>query len=51
MPTLSSTAQPQEESNAQKHVVVVGAGPVGMMSALKLSQAGIHVTIIEKVTS
>jgi 2-polyprenyl-6-methoxyphenol hydroxylase-like FAD-dependent oxidoreductase len=32
-----------------KHVVVVGAGPVGMMSAVKLSRAGIPVTVIEKV--
>jgi 2-polyprenyl-6-methoxyphenol hydroxylase-like FAD-dependent oxidoreductase len=32
-----------------KHVVVVGAGPVGMLSALKLSKAGIPVTVIEKV--
>jgi NADPH-dependent 2,4-dienoyl-CoA reductase/sulfur reductase-like enzyme len=47
--TPSLTAQSQAESNTQKHVVVVGAGPVGMMSALKLSQAGIPVTIIEKV--
>lgn len=30
-------------------VLIVGAGPVGMMCASKLSRAGIRVTVIEKV--
>ena len=31
------------------HVVIIGAGPVGMMCASKLSNAGIKVTVFEKV--
>lgn len=33
------------------HVVIAGAGPVGMMSALVLGRAGIHVTLYEASSS
>ncbi|MBY4212550.1 FAD-dependent monooxygenase [Rhodococcus fascians] len=36
-----------DESDAQVPVLVVGAGPVGMATALGLARRGIHVTIVE----
>jgi 3-(3-hydroxy-phenyl)propionate hydroxylase len=35
-------------SNKEKRVLIAGAGPVGLIAALKLSQAGIPVTVFEK---
>jgi len=48
MCSYSAESNLKAQSSA-KHVVVVGAGPVGMMCALKLSLAGLPVTVIEKV--
>ena len=31
----------------KNHVLISGAGPVGLVSALKLSQAGFKVTVLE----
>ena len=39
----------QKSSMYNPTVLIVGAGPVGMMCASKLSSAGISVTVIEKV--
>lgn len=36
------------ESSKKKHVVVLGAGPAGLMSAWELMDAGYQVTIIER---
>lgn len=36
------------ESSNKKHVVVLGAGPAGLMSAWELMDAGYQVTIIER---
>jgi len=35
-------------SKTNKKVVIAGAGPVGLIAALRLSQAGIPVTLYEK---
>lgn len=35
-------------SNPERRILIVGAGPVGMVAALRLSQAGIPVTLFEK---
>lgn len=40
---MSSTAS---ESNVD--VLIIGAGPAGLMSALALAHAGVHVKIIDK---
>ncbi len=39
----------QQKLGKDAHVVIIGAGPVGMMCAAKLSHAGIKVTVYEKV--
>lgn len=36
--------------NSQPRVVISGAGPVGLFTALKLVQAGVHVDVLEKDT-
>lgn len=33
---------------AQRHVIVVGSGPAGTFAALRLSQAGVRVTLVEQ---
>lgn len=38
-------------SRAATTVLIVGGGPVGCLTALKLAQAGINVTIIEKLSA
>ena len=45
--TKGNNLKPQTKDT---HVVIVGAGPVGMMCASKLSNAGIKVTVFEKVS-
>ncbi len=35
-------------TQASSHVLIAGAGPVGLVSALKLAQAGIKVTVVER---
>ena len=34
--------------NSNERILIAGAGPVGLIAALKLSQAGIPVTVYEK---
>ncbi|KAI1611802.1 hypothetical protein EDD37DRAFT_651510 [Exophiala viscosa] len=36
------------DKKKQSHVAIIGAGPVGMMCAAKLANAGIRVTVFEK---
>ncbi|KUL84860.1 hypothetical protein ZTR_08256 [Talaromyces verruculosus] len=43
-------SQPLAEENDSKGVIITGAGPVGLMIALKLGMAGISVNVIEKNT-
>ena len=31
-----------------KDIIIVGAGPTGLMAALKLAEAGYHATVIEQ---
>ncbi|KAE8382503.1 FAD/NAD(P)-binding domain-containing protein [Aspergillus bertholletiae] len=48
-PAASTPAsQPSANQQSPKQVIVVGAGPVGLMTALKLGTAGIAVQVIEK---
>ncbi|WP_157730636.1 FAD-dependent oxidoreductase [Variovorax sp. HW608] len=35
----------------QDRVIVVGAGPVGLLTALKLARAGVEVRVIEALPS
>jgi len=35
-------------NNSKPHVVIAGAGPAGLLSAVFLSQAGVSVTVLEK---
>ena len=44
---FSSAAKPQ----AQPHVLIAGAGPVGLVSALTLATAGVQVTVFERALS
>jgi 2-polyprenyl-6-methoxyphenol hydroxylase-like FAD-dependent oxidoreductase len=37
-----------DSATAPDNVIVVGAGPVGLLIALRLAQAGIHVKVLEK---
>ena len=43
----SSAAKP----HAQPHVLIAGAGPVGLVSALTLATAGVQVTVFERALS
>lgn len=43
-----SKVQLQDVSNANKKVIIVGAGPAGLFAALKLIELGIQPTILER---
>ena len=34
-----------------KHVLVIGAGPAGMMAAIRAAENGVEVTLLEKMKS
>ena len=44
---FSSATKPQ----AQPHVLIAGAGPVGLVSALTLATSGVRVTVFERALS
>ncbi|OGM47706.1 hypothetical protein ABOM_004305 [Aspergillus bombycis] len=46
--TSAPASQPSFDEQAVKKVIVVGAGPVGLMTAMKLAMAGIPVDVVEK---
>ena len=48
--SLSSPHNPSSESSASRHVVVIGAGAIGAMSALHALDQGLQVTIVDPGT-
>ncbi|KAL6233732.1 hypothetical protein BDW75DRAFT_251828 [Aspergillus navahoensis] len=50
VPTSTPANQPSANGQLPESVIVIGAGPVGLMIALKLATAGIAVDVIEKNT-
>lgn len=46
----SETVRNENRSESDKHVVIVGAGPGGLASAMLLAKSGVRVTIVERHT-
>lgn len=51
METPSSAMQQKRLHTKQAHVIVAGAGPVGLVSALLLANQGVKVTVLESAAS
>ncbi len=45
---VSRMPQAAQKSRSPKHVVIVGAGPGGLASAMLLARSGVKVTVVEK---
>ncbi len=41
-------SQPQQSESAPPCVLVIGAGPTGLETAIALAQAGLNVTVVER---